>query len=480
MSLETLVARLLLPEKLLQADLGKTFPLKEVIYFSSGEGKVTAHAEGGLTYTLATNLNALERDLGGLFLRVNRSFMVDLNRITGVSERYPEAESESETIRLIRAGEDLDECELHLSGTEEKIPVTSTYSQKVKKALDVESLHHLVPENFEDKKLRLLELIDFGWRELYSLDPKNAPEVEKFKEKWDIRQFSRERMLTCFRMFGVNQINKRRVIKNIIWQLYRWIKKGIEPQSDGNIRSLWYKVKAILSYHSNILEPGDVDTFYTSLQEMVEDLGLFRYKDFGFLDMSSPYRELGTRRPEVLLASEKLGHYVFIKKLALENGTSFLCMKGEPATITMEYLGDDLREKIGDREITIFCISDVDPAGYSIHNNLVEGLRRQGLNIGRAIKLVDPTCFTDEEIAIVRYPVVTFEEKGGITTPTPPSTMSQVTRVRDWLSSLNNDPRLYSERPLPNGGKMVTLWGIESDAADRDLVKRRFMEELGK
>ena len=62
----------------------------------------------------------------------------------------------------------------------------------MKKALGVNSLHHLVPEHPDDKALRLYELIDFGWRELYGLDPSDKPMVEAFKKHWDIKQFTRE------------------------------------------------------------------------------------------------------------------------------------------------------------------------------------------------------------------------------------------------------------------------------------------------
>jgi hypothetical protein len=260
--------------------------------------------------------------------------------------------------------------------------------------------------------------------------------------------------------------------------MFRWIKKGIEPPSDGNIRSLWYRIKAVLAYHSDILGPGDVDIFYNTLQEMVEDHNLFRYKDFGFMDMNEPYRGLGAKSPEIILASEKLGHYLFIKKMALEAGVSFICMKGEPAVISIEYFSDDLLKVCGDKEKTVLCITDVDPAGYSIEGNLVSGLQRNGNKIGRVVKLVDTSVFTSEEIAIVRYPVVTFETKDDQVKPIEPATMGQVTKGRDWFNQLKDD-RLYSEKDKGDGWKSVTIWGIESDAADREIIRRRFLDGLG-
>ena len=471
--LETRVERLFLHDKMLFSIDSQVFRAKETVYLCSEGGKAYAVCENGKRLELLQNINAYETEFKGYFLRVHRSFLVAVDRITGIFERYPEIEDE--TPSTMASGGAEDECELTLCGTDARIPVTTTYARGVKKALGVTSLHHLVPEYPADKILRLYELIDFGWRELYELDPKDKGAIEAFKKQWDIRQFTRERMLSYFRQFGVNEINKKRVIKNIIYQMFRWIKKGIEPPSDGNIRSLWYRIKAVLAYHSDILGPGDVDTFYNTLQEMVEEHNLFRYKDFGFMDMNEPYRGLGAKAPEVILASEKLGHYLFIKKLAMEAGVSFICMKGEPAVISIEYFSDDLAKVCGDKEKTVLCITDVDPAGYSIEGNLVSGLQRNGHKIGRVVKLVDASAFTSEEIAIVRYPVVTFETKGDQVKPIEPATMGQVTKGRDWFNVVKDD-RLISEKDKGDGWKSVTIWGIESDATDREIIRKRFFD----
>jgi hypothetical protein len=459
----------------------QVFRVQDAVYLYGEGGKTYVALDGGKRLELPQNLNFYETSFGGYFLRVHRSFLVAVERIEGVFDRYPE---EAAPPAPTGRGPDrdkggaADECELGLRGTDARIPVTVTYARGLKKAMGVSSLDHLVPEHPLDKALRLYELIDFGWRELFGLDPKDTAAVEAFKSKWDIKQFSRERMLSYFRQFGVNEINTKRVIKNIIYQMFRWIKKGIEPPSDGNIRSLWYRIKAVLAYHSNVLGPGDVDTFYNTLQEMVEDQNLFRYKDFGFLDMNEPYRGIGAKLPEVVLASEKLGHYLFIKKLAVEAGVSFICMKGEPAVISLEYFADDLKQGCGGKPITVFCISDLDPAGYSIEGNLVGGLQRNGHQVARVVKLVDPSSFTSDEIAIVRYPVVSFDVKGDQVKPVPPASMSQVTKGRAWFDALKDD-RFISEKDKGGGWKTLTIWGIESDAADREAVRRRFLEGLG-
>ncbi len=468
--IETSINRLFFGEKTLLSVTGKALKIKEIAYFFAENGKVYAVTKNEQNYQVSENLNFLEREFKEHFLRVHRFYLVAVDMIRGVFERYPESE-------IVTKGGTQDECELELSGIQFYIPVTVTYARKLKKFFGITSLHHLVPENPDDKRFRLYGLIDFGWRELFNIDVLNNAAVESFKRKWDIKQFDKTRMLSYFRMFGVNEIDKRRVIKNIIYQMFRWIKKGIEKPSDGNIRSLWYRIKAVLAYHSNILEPGDVDVYYDVLQEMIEKENFFRYKDFEFMDVNEPYRGVGKLYPEIILASEKLGHYIFIRKLAQEKGVSFICTKGEPAVISMEYFSDDLIQACNGKELTVFCISDVDPAGHSIERNIVRGLQSRGHSIKKVIKLVDTSVFTDEEIAFVRYPIVSYIIKGVQIKPVEPATMSQVTKGRDWFSEIN-DSRLITEKDNGGGWKTVTIWGIESDAADREIIRKKFLAEF--
>jgi 5S rRNA maturation endonuclease (ribonuclease M5) len=456
---------------------GEVFRTRDIIFMQADGGQTFALVAGGKKIELPENLNFYEEFYRGYFVRTHRFYLVAFERIEGVFERFPEPEVEFVERRPLRSKDD--ECDLSLQGTDIRVPVTETYDNALKARLGIEHFTHYSPENEHDRSLRLYGLIDFGWRELAFLDVENKTAVEKFKNKWDIKQFSRDRMLHYFRYFSFNEIDKKRVIKNVLYQTWRWIKKGIEKPIDGNIRSLWYKIKSVLAYHSDVLESGDVYTFYGALLEMVEDEGLFRYKDFGFMDVNEPYRGLGSERPEVILASEKVGHFLFIRDLARKAGVSFLCMKGEPSVLSLEYFSDELAEVVKDKDVSVFCITDVDPAGYSIEGNLVKRLEQNGHKVERLVKLVDIDIFSSDEIKILRYPVVSYRKKGGQIKPVKPSSNSQVTKARDWFCEID-DRRLLSEREGENGWKSVTIWGLESDAADRRKIEERFFGGLQK
>jgi len=74
--------------------------------------------------------------------------------------------------------------------------------------------------------------------------------------------------------------------------------------------------------------------------------------------------------------------------------------------------------------------------------------------------------------------VVGFQLKGDTIKPQPPARMSQVTKSRDWFSQEIKDDRFLSEKDKGGGWKVVTIWGIESDAADRAIIQKRFLDGL--
>ena len=264
------VEKLFLLEKPLISRNNEIFRAKDIVFLTAEHGRPIAVTEDEKKFELAQNLNFYEKEYKDYFLRVHRSFLVAADRIDGVFRRF----SAGPKRKISRAKAEVrEESELQLRGTETRIPVSLAYAGRVRKIFNIKSLRYLTPEHPHDKKLRLLGITDFGWRELTNLDVSDKAAVVAFKQRWDIKLFEKDRMLSYFRRVEANEIDKKRVIKNILYQMFRWIQKGIEPPSDGNIRSMWYRIKAVLAYHSNILGSGDVDTFYNTLQEMVEKIG---------------------------------------------------------------------------------------------------------------------------------------------------------------------------------------------------------------
>ena len=167
-----LVERLLLPHKKFTARNGQRYQLKEVVFFTTRDNGFIAQLAGGEELAIDETLSDLEKITAGLFIRVSRYFLVAIHRITQVVERFPETDEQLER-------DAMDECELVMDGSDIRPPVTSTYSKALKKGLGVPNLHHLVPEHPDDKRMRLLELIDFGWRELFELNADDPAAVNQ-------------------------------------------------------------------------------------------------------------------------------------------------------------------------------------------------------------------------------------------------------------------------------------------------------------
>jgi len=468
------VEQITLPRHRFWSKDGKACKLRDIAFFETKGGKTFVRLAGqsDLGIEIVPNLNELERRLKSLFVRCHRDYLVAVLRIEGVAERYPEKTGESDKSHK-QTRDAADECELLIEGTVARVPVTSTYAKKLKKTLGLASLHHLVPEHPDDKKLRSLGIIDFSWRDLYRLKPNDTDAVEEFKALWQIVKFGKERMLRYFRQAGVNQIDKRRLAKNIIWQVWRWIKKGIRKPFTGNIRTFWYEVKNALG-GDEILEPDDVDMFYDALRELIEERRLFRYKDFGFMDMKKIFHEVGAKRPEIILVLEKGGQLEMARDFAAEVGSSFICLGGEPSVLTMEYFSDDLKAAIGERELSLFVMTDINPSGVSIKNNFVDGMLAQGMKINRTEILWESKDVSDLALPGGKVKVVRYEVRGSVIVPVKPSTMSQVTKGLKWFEAVG-DPRLKTEQEYPGGARVVTIWGIDSDTAKESLIRQRFI-----
>lgn len=451
----------------------RLFPLRQVIRFEGGTGSTKAWLEGeDRPVEIDETMNALTRDLKGLFILTHRYHLVATHRVAAVFERYPDAAAPM--IRVARGA--ADECELEIEGSGQRVPVTSKYAKGVKKALGLRSLHHILPEHPDDKRLRKLGITDFGWRELHRLKPKNKAAVDAFKNKWEIVRFSMDKMLTYFRQFTAPVVDKRRLVKCIVWQTWRWIKKGIRPPFKGNIRSFWYEVKNAVGA-DEILDPDDVDLFYDVVRELIEDRRLFRYKDFGFMDMKQFIRAVGDTRPEVVLVFEKAGQLVYAQELSADVGSSYICLGGEPSVLTMEYFADDLRARIGDKPLSVYIMTDINPAGVSIRNSFLAGMERQGMKVERTVVLWESKDVPDAVLPGGKAKVVRYEIKGGKIIPVKPARMSQVTKALRWFKELG-DPRLKTEQEYPGGKRVVTIWGIDSDTANMFKIRRRFIQEV--
>ena len=107
------IERLALRDRRFWSKDGQAFRVGDVAYFQAGTGFSSAWIEGRKKpLEITENLNSLETTLIGLFVRCHRSYLVAVDRISAVFERYPEEPGDSDELRV--KGSAADECELEM------------------------------------------------------------------------------------------------------------------------------------------------------------------------------------------------------------------------------------------------------------------------------------------------------------------------------------------------------------------------------
>jgi len=493
------VRKLCLEESVLVSRAGQVFDVRDVAYFYTKEGTVKARIDNETIHTLDWDLGELEERFRGLFIRTHRSYLVNVKRIAGASRRYPGGKEIEELlaagpVEVLQAEKEREEeCELHLAGCKDTVPVTSTYAGAVKELLGISTFAHLVPDHPEDRRHRELDIVDFAWRELQRLDPADEAAVTAYKEHWDVKTFDKPRLKKYFRRVTSEEIDKRKFIRNIIWQLHRWYGKGIAEPQRRSIRAFWYRmIKPSLGHHGDLLEPNDDDIFYDVLEKMILEEKLFKYRDLGFQDVNADNRRIGERRPEIILEAEKKTFKPDIIRLADEFGITYICHERTPGNLSLEYFSDELYAAAGEKPLIIFTISDLNPPGFFIERFFLKRLQWYGHELARVCRLVDLSeeAFPDQSvIQYQRCPVAKYKETDdGVITPTDEWTMGQVTKAREWLETvMMNNPWLHTKEEYEDaehGGTLTyhTIWGVESDAPKIEHLEKRFrrvMAELG-
>lgn len=453
-----------LDEVLLEARGEKFIPSGQVVFirYDTATKTVDVHTKDNQVHAIKRSLNQLERLLPGWFLRVGRFYLVNLDQVHEVSGKEKD-------IRL------------HFKHSTIVVPVSSDYELGLKRALGVYTLEHLTPFNPFDKFLRQHGLIDFGSREVAAVDRTSEDAKEAFRQRWDIKAFSLEQILHYFKQVTTDQVDTVRLIRNLIWQKYRWIVWGIDEKFSGDIRSLWYQVEAALEHHPELAGQVNAESFYAGLNYLIIQNRIFKYRDIGFHDERSKYRQIGAKRPGILLLSEKIGHFYRIEEMAAPYEITFGCTKGEVPHITIEYLADELAAAgvdLANASLVIFAVTDFDWAGKSIAENIVKFLKSDaGIRQIELHQLMRLEYFTDQEIERGRTPLVLYIRKDGRDVPyDEETTQEEVDRAKAWFETVG-DPRLFSER-LIGDRKVYTIWKLSSDAVPWRKMAAVFQEKM--
>lgn len=250
------------------------------------------------------------------------------------------------------------------------------------------------------------------------------------------------------------EVNGRKLIRNIIYQQWRYCRQEVREYK--TIRQFWYSyVKPVISEAGLLDAKTDWDDVLSDeLGTIVKDYKLCRYVDLYIRDKSR-MRIIATGRhyPEIILFVEKEGTFGDIENIPNLYGITAITGKGQPSIASVEDLIIELSKVTSLNQcFMVFTLTDYDPAGYIIENAFLDHLKKLGIpDIEHYRVGMIPELITEKEIQINKYEITGGDKK---------------TRKinNDWLDT--------------TGGIDGELYGLEIECLEPMDVRRIFIERM--
>ncbi len=206
----------------------------------------------------------------------------------------------------------------------------------------------------------------------------------------DIDQDIRDMNLkTLRRHFGYKngKIQRGLFCRNVVWQVYRFTQAGQPPffvKDGGNVRSLWYHVKPIVTRHSRSFgKKADYDGMLSDALTDMTNAGLLAYRDLNFIDQNKVNRWVSPRygSTNIVIMAEKRSFSQKLLDIGKEYGVTVQCTGGFPSRVTVETMLLEMAEAGHDltKPFIVFALVDADPAGWNIASTFVNHMLELGL-----------------------------------------------------------------------------------------------------
>lgn len=261
----------------------------------------------------------------------------------------------------------------------------------------------------------------------------------------DIRLMQREELIQHFGSKRSGRIVFARLFRSLVWQAYQWIQKGKEEPLKGGMQSFWYRwclpaLKKAPEYRNMKFEPYDL--MCRTFTQMVFELGLFSYSDFGFVDLNQRNRLIGTTHPNILVFAEKALWYPLLAELHQEYGVSVIAFYGTPSSLTTEYTARELLMACGEETaLHLIGIVSYSPAGDIASRSFQHQLTCAHVKIEDTRTVIHPQHYLAEEVELYKVPI--------------PS--RQKTKLTHWMEK--------------TGGIHGEPYGLESESMPQDRLK---------
>ena len=213
----------------------------------------------------------------------------------------------------------------------------------------------------------------------------------------------------------------RHLIANIIWQTLERIRQGLPPYGETHHGYFYLPLHATLQRAEFINEQFTKTAaellYERMLARMIRDDGLFTYRDLGFKDIFADQREIGTRRPDIVLVIEKDCLSDAGIAAARHFGISWIVTGGVARIVCVEFFCAALH-LVYQGPVDVIDFGDFDPGGWLNGHTFVKHLSGYGTACPKGPQyLIRPEVFTQEELDLFSRPL---SSKDG--------------RVEEWLA----------------------------------------------
>ena len=224
-----------------------------------------------------------------------------------------------------------------------------------------------------------------------------------------IIMMSKEELVKHFSTASGSGIVASVLIVNFLWQMIQAIRAGNpSPVNGGNVRSIYYRLKPVLSRLGLIKDRDAYKILSDRLAEMVS-LKICSYREFGLVEPGD--WNIGPYNPNVIIMAEKRAHYdMILRELQDETGATIIATGGQPSTVANEYFAEALNKRLDtlppETPVAVLALVDYDPFGWALLNTFIGDMKIFGVPKLEVIRLTLPANFTPEEVQAYYYDLV--------------------------------------------------------------------------
>jgi hypothetical protein len=282
-------------------------------------------------------------------------------------------------------------------------------------------------------------------------------------------------------------IDTNKLMSNAILKRYESLQQGIEGGQPDSLDGLFQYVKAAIDGHPEFITKLKREDFDRVLAGFI-DRKLFTYKDIGIRDISSLYRETGTKNPSIILMSERVGHYWMLKKMAADFDITYACDGEKPGTLTMEYFSEELKAAGVDFESeipTILTITGYTPTSFAANTRRMELFKKYtGAKEVQTLSLVDLSLFSDKVVSDSRVKAIRFHKTSGgkpqLIKMHRDDTVKKLEEVHKWWKNLGDQKDRLISKEKVNEKWEYTIWKVDADALPWEDIEQKYQSVMEK